>query len=182
MTAPSPRFLVAWALGAALVSGPAAGQAADAVVALMAGHGLAPGDVMVLARKRLPLGELQAELQATIDLVTAMFWDLQADNLTHEQIAAARHDRVLGVLWARIWDYAAYHVAHGNLIRSIARDDEASAYLLQYWQRFSAEVNAGRQGRPGPLAPMVEEVREKAIKGTPRARAMRRKYGPKPAR
>ena len=30
MTAPSPRFLVAWALGAALVSGPAAGQAADA--------------------------------------------------------------------------------------------------------------------------------------------------------
>ena len=124
--------------------------------------------------------KLQAELQATLDLVTAMFWELQADNLTLEQIAAASHDRVLGVLWARIWDYAAFHVAHGNLIRSIARDDEVSAYLLQHWQRFSAEVNAGRQGLPGPLAPMVEEVRQKALKGTPRARAMRRKYGPKP--
>ncbi len=39
-----------------------AGQAADAVVALMAGHGLAPGEVMVLARKRAMLARVAQAL------------------------------------------------------------------------------------------------------------------------
>jgi hypothetical protein len=53
--------------------------------------------------------KLEAELQQTIDLVTAMFWNLECgENLSNEQVAACRHDRVLGVLWWRIWDYAEY--------------------------------------------------------------------------
>ena len=50
----------------------------------------------------------EAKLQETLELVTAMFWSLERDNLTDAQVAACSHDRVLAVLWARIWDYAEF--------------------------------------------------------------------------
>jgi hypothetical protein len=106
----------------------------------------------------------EAELQQTLDLVTAMFWRLErGDVLSDAQIAACKHDNVLGVLWWRVWDYAAYSSRTHRLNR-IAHDDRTSVYLDQFFAQFSAEVQAWRDGRPGPCAPIVDVVRAQALK------------------
>ncbi len=119
--------------------------------------------------------KLEAQLQATIDLVTAMFWNLECgQNLSNEQIAACRHDHVLGVLWYRIWDYAEYMSRRHRLGR-IARDDDTSLYL-EYEHRRSHEDCAAMFTDHKPTVYFSDEVRALALKLHPKAQAMRRRY------
>lgn len=120
--------------------------------------------------------KLEAQLQQTIDLVTAMFWEMECgENLSNEQVAAAWDDRVLGVLWWRIWDYAEFRSRSGH-IRRIAYDDETSLFLEYARKRSSADVEAWKCDHTKPIDTFSSEVRRKAVKGHPKARAMRRRY------
>jgi len=116
------------------------------------------------ARKAARRAKAEAELQETLDLVTAMFWNIENGGcLTDAQIAACYHDHVLGCFWWRVWDYAAYS-SRAHRLNEIAFDNHTSVYLEMHFKRFSAEVNAWRAGRPGPCAPMVDTVRAQALK------------------
>lgn len=118
--------------------------------------------------------EAEAQLQYTLELVTAMFWNLEAgDSLTDEQVAAARHDRVLGILWCRIWDYAEY-CSRRRRIHRIAHDDETSEFVAQDVRRCSAELDAFLRGER-PASVWHDELKAAGLKLTPRARAYRRR-------
>jgi hypothetical protein len=119
--------------------------------------------------------KLEAQLQATIDLVTAMFWNLECgENLTNEQVAACRYDNVLGVLWYRVWDYAEYQSRTHRLNR-IAHDDGTSLYL-QYESRRCSEDCAAMFTDHKPTVYFSDQVRAIALEGHPKARAMRRRH------
>jgi hypothetical protein len=110
--------------------------------------------------------ELQAELDRTIELVTALFWQLKSGEVfTGEQVAAAYNDDVLGTLWYRAWDHAA-HCSKRGAILPAARNDTTSrfmsAYLAQAGNRDSASV--------------FKAIRMKALEESPVVRATRRKY------
>lgn len=110
--------------------------------------------------------ELQAELDCTIELVTALFWQLKSGEVfTSEQVAAAYNDDVLGTLWYRAWDYAVQCSQQGSIF-PVARNDTTSrfmsAYLAQAGNRDSASV--------------FRAIRMKALEENPVVRATRRKY------
>lgn len=134
------------------------------------------------AKQAAQLAKLEAELQKTIDLVTAMFWEIESgENLTPEQVAACYHDRVLGILWCRVWDYAIYRGQRGR-VRRVAHDDAISLYLDYASNQCDADVAALLQGR-APAVWFSEKVRAKALEGHPRTRAYRRRItGKKPAK
>ncbi len=124
--------------------------------------------------------KLEAQLQETIDLVTAMFWNLESGEcLTNEQIAACRYDRILGCLCCRMWDYAVYCNQRGRVNR-IAHDDAVSVYLDYESKQLHVEVEAWRCGEVGDIT-HSQKLRAVALQGHPRARTMRRRYAVKRA-
>lgn len=103
------------------------------------------------------------DLERTIALVTAMARNLDSgDTLTVEQVAACFHDRTLGILWARIWDYAEY-VSRSQRLRHIAFTDECSIGVAQHLAQFNHEVDLWLRYKTSQMAPCVDEVRRQAL-------------------
>lgn len=107
----------------------------------------------------------EVELQETLDLVTAMFWNLERGGcLTDAQIAACYHDHVLGCLWYRVWDYAVYCNQRGRINR-IAQDDETSIFIIEHQARCSREVNAWKaDATTHPAVSARDEVYAQALR------------------
>lgn len=123
---------------------------------------------------------LEAKLQKTIDLVTAMFWNQESGYcLSLEQVAACRHDDVLGSLWHRIWDFAEYRSRSTKLWR-VGRSDDVSLYIEYEMQQCSADLRRLTTGCI-PEVWFSDEVRAKALKGHPKAQALRKRFAKKQA-
>lgn len=119
--------------------------------------------------------KLEADLQKTIELVTAMFWNLECgENLSREQVAAARHDHVLGCLWWRVWDYAEYMSRTHRLRRSLC-GDKISLYIEYESKRAHEDCEAWMKGDKDRKW-YSHEVRAIAVQGHPKARAMRQRH------
>jgi hypothetical protein len=102
-------------------------------------------------------------LERGLALYRAMWEELASgNNLTDAQIAAAYHDPVLGVLWARIWDYAEYR-SRTHQIRRIAHDDTRSVAIEEHQRRFVAEGDGFFRGEPRPAMSVRELVYQQAI-------------------
>ena len=110
--------------------------------------------------------EIQAELERTIELVTALFWQLKSgEAFTGEQVAAAYNDDVLGTLWYRAWDYAA-HCSKRGAILVAALHNGTSHFMDEY---------LGQAGKCDRTAE-YKLMRMKALEESPVVRATRRKY------
>lgn len=111
--------------------------------------------------------ELQAELENTIELVTALFWQLKSGEVfTGEQVAAAYNDDVLGTLWYRAWDYAA-HCSERGAIFPAAMNNTISRFMDEYLGQAGTHYCTAK----------YKLIRMKALEESSVVRATRRKYG-----
>lgn len=77
--------------------------------------------------------KLEAQLQQTIELVTAMFWELECgEALSDEQVAAAWDDRVLGF-------GGDMHFAEWRALAALGRTDIVDRLLTLFRQYATAQ-------------------------------------------
>jgi len=125
---------------------------------------------MTKQQKNTPALPPRYTLEAGLALYTAMYESLEADDgLTTAQIVEAMHDRVLGVLNARLHDYTIYQVRRARIYH-YAIDEETSKEIEAHERQRYATLYT----KDGSHARLVAENYAQALTPSPAVKRWRR--------